>query len=264
MFITQLSFECFDNTTLSAVESAINRLLDALRYNGQILGREFFLVQQENGRFEVRVNCPEANSMHPKFHSDFVKRALADLTQAKLLAPKVRIIGRDIHSEQTAEEGKPSWQILYTTYVHTCSPLRSGEYFLPIPLYRYPATFNGDHKAIIHWQTQWQACDELQITGSCGAEFAALREISELDAQLFQTGWDLRGRIEYLTQVPTYYYQYRVGGHSLASEEARLCPKCQGHWRLTEPLHELFHFKCDSCRLVSNLAWDQLRVEHKG
>jgi predicted nucleic acid-binding Zn ribbon protein len=39
-------------------------------------------------------------------------------------------------------------------------------------------------------------------------------------------------------------------------EQRRRCPLCGGAWRLEKPLHRLFDFKCDMCRLVSNLAWD--------
>ncbi len=184
---------------------------------------------------------------------------MSRLSEASLLAPKVRVLGLDINSEQAAEEEMPSWQVLYTTYVHTCSPLRSGESLLPIPLYRNPPTFNGDHKAVIKWQTEWQACDELQMAGACKAEHAALHEICDVDSDLFRRGWDLRGRIEFLTQVPTYYYQYRVGGSSLAQEKARPCPKCGGEWLLDEPLHDIFHFRCEPCRIVSNISWDHLK-----
>lgn len=44
MYVVELQFECFDNTTVSAVDKAINGLMDALRYNGQVLGREFPIV----------------------------------------------------------------------------------------------------------------------------------------------------------------------------------------------------------------------------
>jgi predicted nucleic acid-binding Zn ribbon protein len=175
------------------------------------------------------------------------------------LAPKVRLLGRDINSEQAAEDETPSWQVLYTTYVHTCSPLRSGETLLPIPLYRNPPTLNGDHKSVIKWQTEWQACDEIQMAGGCKAEHAALRELSEVGSDLFRRGWDIRGRIEYITQIPTYYYLYKVGGKSLEEEKARKCPKCGGEWLLDEPLHDIFYFKCDSCRIVSNISWDHLK-----
>lgn len=258
MYVVELEFECFDNTTVSAVDKAINSLMEALRFNGQILGREFPVVMGE-GVFYVRLVCPEQESLHPDNHSDFVNYCLNKLSDASLLAPKVRLLGRDINSEQVAEEETPGWQVLYTTYVHTCSPLRSGESLLPIPLYRNPPTLNGDHKSVIKWQTEWQACDEIQMGGACKAEHAALRELTDVGSDLFRRGWDLRGRIEYLTGIPTYYYQYRVGGVSLADEKQRKCPKCGGEWLLDEPLHDIFYFKCDSCRIVSNISWDMLK-----
>lgn len=170
--------------------------------------------------------------MHPKYHSDFVNVCIERLAEACLLAPKARLLGRDLNSEQAAEETTPEWQVLYTTYVHTCSPLRSGESLLPIPLYRNGPTLNGDHKAVIKWQTEWQACDEIQMAGACRAEHAALHEICDADSVLFKRGWDLRGRIEYVTEIPTYYYQYRVGGKSLADEKQRKCLSAagSGYW----------------------------------
>ncbi|MGX9418754.1 Zn-ribbon-containing protein [Vibrio sp. RC27] len=258
MYLMELQFECFDNTTLTAVDKAINGLLEALRYNGQILGREFPIIMGD-AEFFARVICPEKDSLHPRYHSDYVKVCLSRVNEASLIGPKVKMLGRDLSSEETASDLTPSWQILYTTYVHNCSPLRSGDTFQPIPLYRNQPTLNGDHKAVIKWQTEWQACDELQMAGGCRAEHAALDEITDANSDLFRRGWDLRGRIEYITKIPTYYYQYRVGGQSLTSEQARCCPKCHGEWRLEEPIHDIFHFKCDSCRIVSNLSWDHLK-----
>lgn len=258
MYVVQMEFECFDNTTVSAVDKAINGLMEALRYNGQILGREFPIIIGD-GIFYVRVVCPEEDSLHPENHSDYVNQRISMLSQACILTPKVKLLGQDLNSEAVAEVEPPSWQVLYTTYVHTCSPLRSGESLLPIPLYRNPPTLNGDHKAVIKWQTEWQACDELQMSGGCKAEHAALAEITQINSDLFRRGWDLRGRIEYLTKIPTYYYLYRVGGESLAQEKDRRCPKCGGEWLLDEPLHDIFHFQCHSCRLVSNISWDQLK-----
>lgn len=257
MYLVELQFECFDNTTLTAVDKAINGLIEALRYNGQILGREFPIVMGE-AEFFVQAVCPEKDSLHPKYHSDYVKACLNRLTDASLIGPKVKVVGRDLNSEETAPHSTPSWQIVYTTYVHSCSPLRSGDTLQPIPLYRHPATLNGDHKAVIKWQTEWQACDELQMAGGCRAEHAALDELTNHQSDLFRRGWDLRGRIEYITQVPTYYYQYRVGGVSLAQEQERRCPSCGGEWRVDTPIHDIFHFKCDPCRLVSNISWDHL------
>ncbi|SDI57310.1 Predicted nucleic acid-binding protein, contains Zn-ribbon domain [Ferrimonas sediminum] len=256
MYLVELRFECFDDTTLSQVEYAINQLVEAWRANGQILGKEF-PVMQNQAEFRLRALCPEEDSLHPRFHSDWVKQRLDKLADASLTRPRLKVLGRDINSEASSPVLPSNWQLLYTTYVHTCSPLRDGETMMPVPLYRLPATFNGDHKALIKWQSEWQACDELQMAGSGAVEFAALDEITQVDSALFRRGWDLRGRIEYLTQVPTYYYLYRVGGATLAEEKVRPCPRCGNpDWYLGETIHDLFHFVCHDCRLVSNLSWD--------
>lgn len=255
MFVTELRFECFADTTITAAEKSINNLLEALRANGQILGREF-AVAFNDGEFRVRLLLPEKESLRNRFNSPWVKQALHELTGAKILAPREKFIGQDINSESSFV-GIPSWQVLYTSFVHMCSPLRAGDTLQPIPLYRIPATFNGDHKRVIRWQSEWQACDELQMAAATKAEFAALNELSSSQSDLFRRGWDLRGRIEYLTGIPTYYYLYKVGGSNLNSELNRACPRCNSKdWKLAEPLLDLFHFRCEKCRIVSNLSWD--------
>lgn len=40
MYITELSFEVYRDTSMGDVEKAVNYVLDCLRYNGQVLGRE--------------------------------------------------------------------------------------------------------------------------------------------------------------------------------------------------------------------------------
>ncbi|MBE8167323.1 MAG: Zn-ribbon-containing protein [Shewanella sp.] len=257
MYVSELRFECFDDTTITAAEKSINNLLEALRANGQILGREF-AVAFNDGDFRCRILMPEKSSLSSRFNSPWVKEALNKLTDAKILAPREKFIGQDINSETSTDE-TPSWQLLYTSYVHMCSPLRSGDTLQPIPLYRIPATFNGDHKQMIRWQTEWQACDEIQMAAATKAEFATLNEISNCSSDLFRRGWDIRGRVEYLTNTPTYYYLYQVGGDSLAQEKNRCCPKCGNkEWLLDEPLLDLFHFRCEPCRIVSNISWDYI------
>ncbi|WP_028774513.1 Zn-ribbon-containing protein [Shewanella waksmanii] len=257
MHVIELRFECFDNTTITAAEQAINGLLEAYRANGQVLGREFAVAFNE-GEFRVRLLTPEKSSLAKRHNSPWVNVALKDLTAAKILAPREKYIGQDINSEVSSTD-TPSWQVLYTSYVHMCSPVRNGDTLQPIPLYQLPATFNGDHKRIIKWQTEWQACDELQMAAATKAEFAALEELTSDKSDLFRRGWDLRGRIEYLTGIPTYYYLYRVGGESLATEQQRACPRCGSKdWLQPQPLLDLFHFRCDNCRIVSNISWDHL------
>ncbi len=138
MFVVDLTFDCYQDTTLDNAEAAINRVVNALRFNGQIIGEEFPTVLKD-GFFITRVMCPEEDSLHPLNHSPFVKHSIGLLQEAGLLAPKVKVIGQDIHSNGADMCHEPSCFILYTTYVHTCSPLYCGDDFQPVPLYKNPS-----------------------------------------------------------------------------------------------------------------------------
>lgn len=255
MFIKELTFECYQNTQYASVERAINNYFDMLRYNGQIIGREFPIAMHD-GWFITRLVCPEENALDEIFNSPQVKHALNQLTEAGLLAPKIKTVAEDLNSLECATDFSPSWQILYTTFLDTCSPLRCADTLAPIPLYRTPeAISNGDRKSVIKWQEEWINCDELQMNGSAVSSFA-LKELGDIDSKLFYRGSNLCKRIEYITKVPTYYYLYRVAGTSLQSEQQRKCPSCGGEWKLDTPLFDIFDFKCDKCQLVSNISWD--------
>ncbi|WP_199609307.1 Zn-ribbon-containing protein [Flocculibacter collagenilyticus] len=255
MYVVELNFECFEDTTINAVETAIRAYFDALRNNGQILGREFNTAMQE-GVFVTRVVCPEQDSLHVDNNSAIVNHTINGLNTAGVLAPKIKVIGVELQSDHTDPCTPPEFMILYTTFVHTCSPLRCGEHFSPVPLYRIPPIANGDHKRLLKWQEDWEACDQIQMNGANKVEFAALNELSNLNTDLFRKGQDLCKRIKCLTGIPVYYYLYRVGGESKESEHHRLCPSCNSEWKLPEPLHGIFDFKCDNCKLLSNISWD--------
>jgi len=254
VILAKLEFECFEDTTITAVERAISGLMTELKYHGQIIGQEFPTLLKD-GYFVTQVLCPEEQSLAHSNHNQAVKNAISALNDAGILQPKITILGQEVHSDTTDPEHQPSWQMLYTSYVQTCSPLRCGEHFSPIPLYRIPAIANGCFKQLINWQQDWQACDQLQMNGR-SAEFAALAEIGELTSSLSQRGMAQRQKIEQLTGVPTYYYLYRVGGENAKSEQNRLCPGCNSPWALPESQHQVIDFKCDNCRIVSNISWD--------
>lgn len=243
---------------LNQQRRALNRLIDEWRYNGQILGREIplYLTEDEFGLgFAIRLICPEQTSLLSEHQNRFVAQALEKVLQLGLRLENLELLGDELNSDATAPETQPTWQILYTTHLQSCSPLYHGDLFAPIPLYRALKTAPALAKDLIKWQENWQAYDQLQMNAAA-LEKSALAEISELDSPTSKHGRALAKEISQVTQIPTYYYLYRVGGASKAAELERRCPSCGGDWRLAEPLFGLFHFKCDSCRLVSNLSWN--------
>ena len=110
MYIVELCFECYRDTSLGDAERAIVNYLEMLRYQGQILGREF-PTSMHDGYFVSRVVCPEQDSLHPDNQSEQVKLAEQQLNQAGLLAPKLQLQGADLLSDST----DPCGCLLYTS-----------------------------------------------------------------------------------------------------------------------------------------------------
>lgn len=258
MYLVEVFFDNQAPTATLEQSHWINQVIEQWRYNGQIIGREiplFFAQQQEQQGFGLRVICPEQHSLLPENNSQPVQQALWQAEQQGLWLDSIQIIADDLNSDSTCSQSPPPWQIIYTTYLQSCSPLHSGEDFMPIPLYQQLK--NQPHLAIdlIKWQENWQACDQLQMNAS-GLETLAIEQMADTGSSLFKHGYALAQQIENHTHIPTYYYLYRIGGTSLAQEQQRRCPICQKKWHLSSPLFDLFHFKCDDCRLVSNLSWN--------
>lgn len=253
MFTAELTFECYRDTTIDDVNQGITELIDALRYNGQILGREF-PSSMHDGLFVTRVVCPEEESLHAKHHSVPVKDCLKRLADYGLLAPKVRVTGMDLHSDNTDPCEHREWQVLYTHYLSTCSPVRCGEHLAPVPLYRLNTDGNTslDYETVLRWQIDWSCADELQMHGATLAD-AAKAELTAIDSLLNEAGYLAAKEIEKQSKIPTYYYLYHLSEDE--NEPMRLCPSCQGDWQLNTELHGIFAYKCDPCRLVSNLPW---------
>ncbi|KMK52361.1 hypothetical protein RO21_01250 [[Actinobacillus] muris] len=234
----------------------INHIVEQWRYNGQIIGREVGITYHqgvEDAEFQLRVAVPEQESLAPKWQNERVAQAIAYAEEQGIVWQSVEIIGRDYNAEQTSPLSRPNFQLLYTTHLDSCSPVYNGEDFCPQPLYRLGISAELS-EAIIKWQEDWQACDQLQMNGSV-LETAALAEISDHSSHLSRQGQRLCRQLEQQTAIPTYYYLYRLGKNS-ELEHNRRCPSCHGEWRLPEPLHGIFHFKCDHCRLISNLSWE--------
>lgn len=235
----------------------INQIIEQWRYNGQIIGREFPIFYDEIDKtrgFHLRVICPEQQSLLPYYNNEHVNRTLIAAADAGLFLHQISLVAEDLNSNISHQHESPSWQILYTTHLHTCSPLFSGDEFLPMPLYQTLREHPALSMDLIKWQENWQACDQLQMNGAV-LEQQALQQISDLDSPLSKHGYHLCQEITEATKIPTYYYLYHLGSRDHQQEKQRKCPRCGQDWLLEKLLFNLFHFKCDRCRLVSNLSW---------
>lgn len=256
MFIVDAHFIVKKNAV--EPEASVNFVVHQWRDNGQIIGREVAITRDSEklDRIIARVIIPEEDSLIEIYQSPLVTEALAMAKQFGVAFEGYEFIGEDFNSTPTAVDDRPAFHILFTTHLDSCSPVYDGEVFQPIPLYRLENGY-ALSKRILRWQENWQACDQLQMSGKL-LEKEALAQISEVDSELGQEGRAICQAIEEASQIPTFYYLYRLGSDE-AVEHHRRCPVCEGEWKLAEPLHDIFHFKCDKCRLVSNLSWE---VDH--
>lgn len=252
MYVGQIVFPLL-SSDLDDVSHIIDLLLSALRMNGQICGREFPVAVTETG-YVATVLLPDQDALDPVYFNRYIRNDLEKANEIGLDMPEFRILGQDVDGDEPCKCVSPSTLILYTNYVSLESPLRCGDCFRPRPLYRIPATYQDEYYNIICWQSDYQACDTLQM--NCRTlERAATQQLSRADSSLSQQGIGLCKQIAELTRTPTYYRLYRYGGRSLKKEQERRCPVCGGAWLLQKPWH-LFDFRCDTCHLVSNIAWN--------
>ncbi|GAA4009299.1 Zn-ribbon-containing protein [Allokutzneria multivorans] len=231
---------------------AVNGLLGALRQNGQILGLEWPIFDTGT-EYRVVVMVPEPVSLDPRLHNQWVRRDLDGLTPAGLDTPLVEVLGLDPGGAQPCDCQAPSGYLLWTTFTNLESPLRCLDCFGPIPLYRIPPTDHSGYNRVLSWQSDYQACDTLQMNCST-LEHPSLAEMSGPHSSLTQRGREICAQIVESTGRPTYYYLFRYSGRRPHREERLTCPFCHRGWRLAKRLHDEFDFRCDHCQLVSSRA----------
>jgi predicted nucleic acid-binding Zn ribbon protein len=253
MYSIELSFKPLAARDDRAADDAISTLLATFRMNGQVLGREW-CVSFDGKSYRTVVMTPESSSLSSRFANKHVRRAMQQLAAKGLRRPEMLMRGRELESQTSLRKVGARSYILFTTYLALESPIKSSDGFRPVPLYRLPSTYDDEYNDIISWQSDYQACDALQMGCATGERFGT-REISDINSSLTKRGLEICSKLGRLVHRPFYYYLYRGTGRSLSAELRRKCPGCgNSHWRLERPMHTVFDFKCDKCKLLSNIA----------
>ncbi len=256
MYVAELRFEGLKEHLLDRekISDAVNGLLGPLRMNGQICGREWPISLLPDG-CRVIVLAPDKDAFDASHSNRYVRTALDKLADAGLSRPQITFSGEDVDGDQPCTCAVPAAYILFTNYLSLESPLNCADCFHHVPLYRIPRSAEDEYYNIILWQSDYQSCDSLQMNSST-LERAATRELSRFDSSLSRRGRNVCSEIAKQMGKPVYYYLYRYGGRSRTQECKRRCPSCGSAWLLDTPWHDLFDFRCDTCRLLSNIAWN--------
>lgn len=253
MYLTELRFRVIVDTSFSAAEQAIRQYIEALIFNGQVIGREFPTAWQQDA-FCSRVVTASHDALQPKWHSARLLAAEQQLANAGLGYPHAELLGQDILSQQVCTE-LPENLVLFTSFADTCSPVRCADTLQPVPLY-WLKSAAVDHEALIRWQLQYQALDEIQLQENRVLPLTAENSLQQLHSKLNRQGRQLARQLSKTNQCAVYYALYSGSSNNCAEEAHKPCPGCGGNWRLTKPIADLFDFRCDQCLLYSNIAWD--------
>lgn len=254
MWVAEFRFKIIANTTYTEAEKGIRRYLETLIFNGQILGREF-PTHLEQDQFICRVVLPSQEAMRNQSHSPNGLKALADLAQVGLAYPQTEILGMDLMSHHTDPCEDPDALVLYCRFGQMNSVIYCMEHLAPVPLFLLPPTSKTDHEALIRWQLQYQALDEIQMQQDSVLLAAAEDALQNLQSPLNQQGRQFAQHLTSLLHKPVYYALYRGSSTDCSQEQHRRCPSCQGEWLRPTRLADLFDFQCDRCLLLSNIAW---------
>jgi predicted nucleic acid-binding Zn ribbon protein len=253
MLVAELRFDLLTNQAPSEHIEKVQDVLDVLRMNGQICGHEY-RIAETNQSFLAYVTIPDIDALEDQYHNTYVRRACEALKQYGIAPPVSRLLDEDIEERPACACQASSFYILYTSHETHSPPVRCGDCFRWVPLYRFPKTYDDEYYDIICWQSDYRSCDRLQM--NCRTlERAALRELGQFNSSLSEQGRAICQRIQELIAKPVYYYLYRYRARSNQKQErTRRCPRCGGAWLLEAPLHYHFDFKCDACHLLSNIA----------
>lgn len=252
MYIQEIAISIKPEADRDEVYEAFCLLLSFYRGSGQTQGKlesQYF----EGNKILCLPYTLEKDSLDPKFNNHYVNRQIG--TVEGLCGSKLQF--KTLGKLYECYDGpcsckKPGFYILTTNYISFSSPLTCGSCYRHVPLYRLPVYYDHGFMPILSWESNYNACDQLQMNGEVGERWA-LNQMQEITSQLSKQGRNICSKIEELTSIPTYYYLHNYNKYKGPSA-SRPCPVCNQPWELKTPLHDHYDYQCTTCRLVSTVS----------
>jgi len=252
MYIQEISIEIQTTINKDELLEEFSQLIAHYRASGQTQGKVESQYITENKIICLPYTL-EKKSLEKKFNNFYVNRQTKKIEKLCNSMVKIKTVGKSYDSYKTpCTCKKPEFYILITNYVTIGSPLTCGTCNKSVPLYRLPVYYDYGYLPILSWETNYIACDSLQMNSEVGERWA-LNQMQEIDSQLSKQGLKICRNIESLISVPVYYYLHnykKLKGDRLSS----MCPGCNKKWSLKNPLHNTYDFKCDTCKIVSVIS----------
>ncbi len=228
-------------------------LMGNLWKTGQILGNYEtpFITDNELVAYQTTL---EKTSLSKKYFDEFTRKRWSDIEKLCNSRLRTEVVGQAIPEYVgVCNCQKPSFYILFTHAFNASGFLDCGNCKGVVPIYKLPQLSNDDRFEMLAWESNYKACDNLQLGGTVGEKWAT-KQMSDPHSTLSKQGIGICKKIRAATGIPTYYYLYNYRHISPQKDKARLCPSCNRNWLLKERLHDLYDFKCDKCQLLSTLS----------
>jgi hypothetical protein len=252
MILARITFGRRGRRSADELEDIATTYLALLLRNGQVCDEYFYAWSR--GVLNAYVHLAGPTALAVRHHSRRGLQEQRAVVRAFGGKPGCTIL------DDAAPRRSARWQdapilFLFTHAFDLAPSVLRGESGVPVPSYLLPIT-DENREELFCWQSSYREHDAVWL-GSGALEIPAYRELAEPASELSQSGRSLCRAIENATGIPTHYYLMRYWGRT-RNESARKCPGCRRTWRTEwpeegEPFWH-FHFRCDTCRLVSHLG----------
>lgn len=229
-------------------DDVLHSFLNALRRDNNI-GREWQILELEN-YVQVRAVSPETASLNERYWNIYAREyyeklmALSQKTAEFYCIPE----RQEKHSICLCESS-PSY-VLFTTFLNVQFPVKCLGCNEAVPLYRLPYLRNEkEHYTLSKWQQSYEALDLLFMYSGTGERYS-YQQLHNPRSNFNKETRQLAKELEEKTGKPVYIFllhHYEDFGDK--------CPLCKRGWRVEEA-QDLFAFRCDHCRLLSQEAPD--------
>jgi predicted nucleic acid-binding Zn ribbon protein len=252
MYIQEISIEIKSKVNKDELIGAFVSLMASYLHNGQTQGP--IESQYITGdKIVCLAYTLEKKSLDKKYNNFYVNsgsKKVEEFCDSKLIYKTVGKLYDSGKASCTCR--KSDFYILTTSYISIDSPLTCGTCSKSVPLYKLPIYHDYGYLPILNWETNYISCDRLQMNGEVGERWA-LNQMEEITSPLSRQGLAICKKINELTAVSTYYYLHNYSKFK-GDKLSRPCPGCNKKWGLKETLHNRYDFKCDRCKIVSELS----------
>lgn len=199
----------------------------------------------------VNLFCPEKDSYKSANSTKYANQWREKLETELGCKFEFKYIGPDPEYGEYSIPENSNFLILKTSEF---SPLLDGDSYEAIPLYKIPFTCEGEYYLDINsWENNYIRVSGLWFNGVV-CDNLMQNQLEQHDSDLNKEGIECAKKIETLAQLPTYYFLFNYRSED-QNGKLRKCPGCGGDWLIEgRTPDDLYGFKCDPCRFVSELS----------